>query len=171
MKNKVILFLLALGVTMLFSSCFFLIPSTHKYNFTLQESSDQTVTLSFKNSTHDGFFTFNEWNGIGINDTIYNKKIIKNYDTITITVPAGKNSFLLDVIYEINYRDLRTAYINRYEFDNFELQYIFEPGKKYEIEGIYKSLAMGFMGYEFYVKLYDTTNKTELLKEWMLGKK
>jgi len=158
--------LLILGIAAACSSCFFLIPSTIKISLVQQGSPEQNVTVTFSQSTADGFFHFKEWNGINIEDTVYNKRWIKSNDTVMITVPAGETSFLFDLTYEFNSQSSSRSY----EFENIELKYLFEPGKKYEIKGRYKALSLGFKGIEFYLGLYDTTKKSTLLKEWMIGK-
>lgn len=167
MKKTVFRFVLLLSVAVLFSSCFFLIPITYKINFDQQSPADQNATVTFENSTTSGYFLFKEWNGININDTIYKKRMIKSNDNIVLTFPAGDTSFLFDMKYEFSNQYSSTTY----KFEDYKLQYLFEPGKKYKIKGKYKSLALGFKGIEFYLQIYDTTKKSELLKEWMIGKK
>jgi hypothetical protein len=166
MKHKTKLIVLAVSITALFSSCIFLIPSTHKFNLDQQNPVDQNVIINFDNDTKDGYFILKEWNGININDTIY-KKMIKSNDNITITVPAGNNSFLFDLKNTFSSQSSSITYTS----NNIELKYFFEAGKKYEIKGEYKLLGLGFKGVEIYVQLYDVTKKTTLLKEWMVGKK
>jgi len=75
MKKTILRFVLLWGVVVLFSSCFFLIPSTYKIDFNQQSPADQNVLLTFINDTGDGYFIFKEWNGINIEDTVYKKKI------------------------------------------------------------------------------------------------
>jgi len=157
-------FVLLLGIVVLFSSCIFLIPFTYKINLDQQNPSDQNATITFKNDT--AYFQFKEWNEKDIKDDVYKKRIIKSNDIIKFTVPAGNNGFTFDVKYEIGNSQQTTVYTYR----NIELRYDFEPGKKYTIKGKVKFLALGFKGIEFYIHLYDTTKKSVLLKEWMVGK-
>jgi hypothetical protein len=142
-----------------------MIPSTYKINLDPQSPAEQNLTIKFKNDTSKGYFSLKEWNGIDINSTVYRRKIVKSNDVLSITIPAGKNTFLFDLKYTFSSQYSSTTY----KMDNVELQYLFEAGKKYEIKGKYKSL--GFLkGYEFYVQLWETTKKAEMLKEWMVGK-
>jgi hypothetical protein len=122
--------------------------------------------VTFKNNTEKGYFQFKEWNGKDIKDAVYKKRMIKSNDIIKFTVPAGDNSFTFDIRYEISNNQQTTVY----PFKNIELRYDFEPGKKYTIKGRMKFLAFGFKGIEFYISLYDTTKRSTLLKEWMIGK-
>jgi hypothetical protein len=120
--------------------------------------------VTFKNDA--AYFQFKEWNGKDIKDTVYKKRIIKSNDIIKFIVPAGDNGFTFDVKYEIGNSQTTTVY----SYNNIELRYEFEPGKKYTIKGRAKILALGFKGIEFYISLYDTTKMSKLLKEWMIGK-
>jgi len=166
MKKTILTFVLALSVTLLFLSCVFLIPFTYKVNLDKQSPADKNTTVTFNNSTENGHFQFKEWNGISIEETVHKNKMIKSNDIIIFTVPAGNNSFIFDVRYEFNSQHSSSAYT----FEDIELRYNFEHGIEYKIEGFSKSLALGFMGIEFYLYLYDTKQKAPI-REWMIGKK
>jgi hypothetical protein len=167
MKNKTKLFVLAMSVILLFSSCMLFFPSTYKFNLDQQNPAAQNATIIFENDTSRGYFIFKEWNGTDITNTIYKKKFITSNDTIKITVPAGMNTFLFNLKYTFGDRYSSSTY----SFDNTELQYFLDAGKTYKMKGKYKRLELGFKGTEFYVQIYDITKKTTLLKEWMVGKK
>jgi hypothetical protein len=148
MKNRIFLFVLVLGVTVLFSSCLY-IPKTYKTFLDATTPASQTATIKF-----DGNFKIRTWNET------------KVYASRTIILPAGNTSFLFDLHFTFSGQNSSTTY----KCDNIELRYLFEPGRKYKIKAKYKALALGFKGYEFYVELYDTTKRSVKLKEWMVGK-
>jgi hypothetical protein len=160
MKNRIFLFVLALGVTALFSSCLDLMaaalnrPETHKIVLNEYNPVDQNVTL-----TYPGSLMLKRWNSSDMLDTMYNsKRSISTIDNVILTFPAGNNSFLFDVYIIF---DTSTSYTS-YRVPNVELPYLFEAGKKYQIKTRSKSN-------EFFAGIYDVTKRSVLLKEWKIG--
>jgi hypothetical protein len=168
MKNRIFLFVLALGVTALFSSCLDLMmatlnrPETHKIVLDEYSPADRNVTLEY-----EGSLMLKRWNGFDTLDTMYynNKKSISTIDKIILTIPAGDNSFLFDVYIILDTATLYTSY----RVPNVELPYLLETGKKYQIKTRAKSLG-GSRGYEFFMGIYDVTRRSVLLEEWKIGR-
>jgi hypothetical protein len=146
MKNRIALFVLGLGVAVLFSSCLY-IPKTYKTFLDTTTPADQNTMVTF-----EGGFKLKRWND----------SIVHAYGTLTL--PAGNNTFLFDLYFTFSNQYSSTTY----EMKDIELRYLFEPGKKYKIKGKHKLLGL-FKGYEFYVELYDTTKRSVLLREWKVG--
>jgi hypothetical protein len=159
-------FVLLLSITALFSSCIFLIPFTYKVNLDQQSPADQNVIVTFKNDSRNGHFRIKEWNGKNIEEAVYKNRLTKDNDKFKLTVPAGDNGFMFNINYTFSNQYSSTTH----KFENIELRYSLEPGKKYEIRGRARTLALGFKGIEFYVELFDTTKRSTLLKSWMIGK-
>jgi hypothetical protein len=146
MKNKYSLFILGFGTAVLLSSCLY-IPKTYKTFLDTTIPLDQTVTVKF-----EGEFWLKKWNEINI------------YSTNNVILPAGNTSFLFDLSFTFSNQNSTTTY----RMEDIELRYLFEQGKKYTVKSKSKLLGL-FKGYEFYVELYDTTDKSVLLKEWKIG--
>jgi hypothetical protein len=165
MKNRIFLFVLALGVAILFSSCLNLFFATldkpETYRITLDEYSpaDKNITLTF-----DGSLILKRWNKSDMEETMYEKKSIYTKDKFILTMPAGNSSFLFDV-YVIF--DKTTSYTS-YRIPNVELSYLLEDGKKYQFKTRAKSLGSS-KGYDFFIGIYDVTKRSVLLEEWKIG--
>jgi len=149
MKTKLSVFVLLFGTAVLLSSCLF-IPKSYKTYLDTTVPADQTTTISF-----EGGFIIKRWNET------------KVYSTRTVTLPAGNTTFLFDLNFTFSNQYSSTTY----RFEDIELRYLFEPGKKYTVKAKHKALALGFKGMEFYIELYDTTKRSVLLKDWMIGKR
>ncbi len=163
MKKILFRFVLLSGIAMLLSSCFFMIPLTRKMTLDENVPLEQSVIITFKNSTDDGYFWLREWNGNDITEDVISKRV-SSKDRLKLTVPAGENIFTFDARYTFS-----SQYSSKtHNFDNIELRYILEPGKEYQIKGRTKFLGL-FKGYELFVGIYDVTNRSTLLKEWKLG--
>jgi hypothetical protein len=130
---------------------------------------ENKAVVVFDSNTDDGWFRLKEWNGIDIQENMYQGKSAQHEDLITLTVPAGENSFLFDITYTRQSGD----YIYNDMYDNIELQYAFVPGREYTVKGKTKSVFLLLLtvvtGYT--LELYDTTEGSELLKEWVLWEK
>jgi len=150
MKKRISVFLMLFTAFILLSSCLY-VNEIEKTVLDINTPVNETATIEF-----DGGFHVRKWN---------DEKIYTALDEVII--PAGNTSFLFDLYFSFGNQYSTTTY----EFKDIELKYTFEPGKKYKIESYSKSLALGFKGIEFYVQLYDTTKRSEKLKEWMIGKK
>jgi hypothetical protein len=158
MKKTALLITLVLGSTVFLSSCLALFSSTHKMNID-NTSPDESAVVQFI-----GWFELKKWNDRDIHDDLYKKKDVRSNDKTILTVPSGFNSFIFFVGFIISGNNSSTTY----RFDNIELQYLLEEEKKYNIETVMKS--KGFLkGYEFFIGIYDVTDKKTLLKEWKLG--
>lgn len=165
MKNRIFLFVLVLGVTVLFSSCLDLMvaalnrPETHKIVLNEYSPADRNVTL-----TYSGSLMLKRWNGSNVLDIMNDKRRISPIDKVILTIPAGNNSFLFDVYIIF---DEATSYTS-YRVPNVELSYLLETGKEYQIKTSAKSLGFS-KGYEFFAGIYDVTKRSVLLKEWKIG--
>jgi len=124
--------------------------------------SDQNAIILFPN-----YYTLKKWNDTNI------EKHLSKYDRRLI-VPAGDNKMIFDVSYYYEH-DRKT-----YTFKDVELQYDFEPEKKYwvqdEIGMVIKDKSKYFREYEYnvelYIWLYDTTKGSSPLplKQWKVVK-
>jgi hypothetical protein len=112
-------------------------------------------------------YTLKKWNDINIEKRLY------KYGGRLI-IPAGNNKMIFDVSYYYGY-DRKT-----YTFKNVELQYDFEPEKKYRVYSEIRTENNGkskyFREYEYnlvlYIWLYDTTkgNSSLPLKQWKVAR-
>jgi len=137
-----------------------LFPKTHKMVVDENVPIEQNVTVTFAN----GLIVLKKWNNKKIKDHLYGKKDVWNNDKTELTVPAGKNSFTFDFTHVFNTRYSTTTY----PFKNLELNYVLEPGKKYQVKGVAKSPG-SFKGSELFMGIYDSTGGNTLLKEWKIG--
>jgi hypothetical protein len=154
MKNGIWRFILVLAIAALWSSC----AITHEMIVDEQNPVEDNVQIQFTSDTKKGSFALKEWNGINLEESLYKSKWTSSEDKAKLTVPSGDNSFTFNIRYTNN----NTAYI----FENIELRYILEPGRKYTVKGRRQGF---FMSFEYFIGIYDTTNGSELLKEWKIG--
>jgi len=148
MKNKVFLFVLALVTVVLLSSCLF-IPKTYKTFLDTTAPADNLTNVTF-----DGDFRIRTWNGTAI------------YTSNNIVLPAGNTNFLFNLHFTFSNDYSSTTY----KFEDIELNYFFEAGKKYRIKAVSKSLGL-FKGWEFHIELQELKKSNSiLLKEWVIGK-
>jgi len=147
MMKKLSFFVLLLGAFILFSSCLY-IPKTYKTYFDINTPEDQTTTIKFV-----GDFWLREWDGT---------QLVPVYPG-TLTIPAGNTRFLFNLSFTHSNR--YSTYT--YRFNNIDFQYVFEPGKVYTIKGEEKLVGL-IKGYDFFIRLYDTTKGSVLLNEWKL---
>jgi len=161
MKKKQLLFVLALSITVLFSSCMNLMvaamttPKTFKINLNEYNPFEKNVTISYS-----GALLLKLWNGSDVIKTMYEENSIYLNDNIILTMPSGNNSLIFDVYITQDGAFTDTSY----RIPNVELQYLMEDGKKYEIKTKIKKR-------EFLMEFYDTTKRSELLKVWKIGDK
>ena len=172
MKNKIFRFMLVFGITMLLSSCLGLLFSkTHELTVDPNNPADQNATITFVSKSEKGQIIVKTWNDVDISENLYGKKWHWSDDKTKLTVPAGKNTFFIDINFQklgktVNYQQTYVYLLNQ----NVDLQYNLEAGKKYEVKGrVDSSGILIFKKYEFFVGIYDTTNKSTLLKEWKLA--
>jgi hypothetical protein len=159
MKKIVFYFVLITGIAAFLSSC----SSTYSMVVDKNSPADQNVTVTFDNSTKNGYFLLREWNNSGIKDELYTDKGISSNDKVELIVPAGMTSFTFDVFFTISNRYSSTTY----SFKDIELRYNLEPGKEYLIKG--DSTLIGLIkGFEFSIRIYDAAGST-LLREWKLN--
>ncbi len=168
MKKGIFFTWLLLTITLL-SSCAHLMSSKYEMDLDENNAMNNKATIVFDSNTENGWFAMKEWNGIDIREGLYNGKNAYSEDVITLTVPAGQNSFLFNITYTRS--DGNSTYSDSYE--NIELQYVLAPGRTYLVKGKVKSrflvLFSEIIGYS--LEIYDTTEKSELLKEWVLWEK
>jgi len=145
--------------TILFLSC----SSTYsfkKYYFVVDKNNPPDQNVFIQVPVH---YTLKKWN-----DTNIEKYFPRNRGRFI--VPAGNNTMIFDVEYYDN--DDKKIYT----FKNVELQYDFEPEKKYRVDNSInftrsesKYLHLGHeFNVELYIRLYDTTkgSSTLPLKQW-----
>ena len=154
---------LTLGLMALLSSCLF-IPKTYTMIFDEKNPVEQNVIVSFISNTSDGYFYVKAYNGISILEGIYGGKGWSSNDKVKLTIPAGETSFTLDVRYTIS--NQYSSYT--YKADDVILKYNLEAGKQYMFKGSRKLVSF-LKGYNFFVGIYDVTEKPILLHEWQLG--
>jgi len=160
MKKTVFCLALIMGIMALWVSC----SSTHKLIVDKDVPVGQVVTVTFVNSTGDGWFVVRKWNDTNIVKELYGGKDVSSSDKVILTVPAGSTSFTFDVNYTVN----KIKSINdTHTLKNIELKYDLELGKEYQIMGASRSLGL-LKGQELFVGIYDAGSDT-LLKEWKLG--
>ena len=158
MKNTILRFISIFGITMLLFSCF---GTVHKLVVDPYTPAEQTVPITFISDTGDGSFVLKKWNNVDIYNNVYGEKTVWSTDDTKLDVPAGDNTFLMDVRYSSNSYSVNMPGI--------ELRYTLEAGKKYEVKGIVKSSGFAFFKTnEFFIGIYDVTKKSTLLKEWKL---
>jgi hypothetical protein len=124
---------------------------------------EQNAIVFLKNNTGKGYFYVKTYNGISIREAVYKGKYGSSIDKVRLTIPAGNTSLTLDVRYTISSR----YYDVTYKYDDVTFQYNFEAGKKYLFKGRRKLVGL-IKGYDFFVGLYDVTQKSLLLSEWQL---
>lgn len=161
MKNTIFRFMLVFGITMLLSSCLGLLFSkTHELTVDISNPAEKNAIVTFINDAEKGLIYVSEWNGINISESLYNKKSVRSNEKSRLTVPAGDNSFLIDIFYTIEkiyFSDQR----------NIELQYNLEAGKKYTVKGrIGKEGFLLNKKYFLFIGIYDGS---KLSKEWKLA--
>jgi len=168
LKNKFTPLIICI-ITILFLSCSSTNSSSssnnsNKKGFVVDANNppDQNAVILFPN-----YYTLKKWNDINIEKQLskYGRKLI---------VPAGNNTMTFDVSYYYEYDG------KRYPFKNVELQYDFEPEKKYWVQDKIGMVITGkskyFRDYEYNVELniwlYDTTkrNSSLLLKQWKVAR-
>jgi len=159
MKKRLILVVLALSITVLFSSCLNLMlaitdpPKTYEINLNEYNPFEKNVTVTYK-----GSLMLKRWNSSDTMEIMYGNRNISFDDKVILTMPSGNNSLIFDVyIVEGD---------TSYRAPNVELQYLMEDGKKYQLKTRSKKVKKV---YEFYIGIYDVTKKSELLKEWKIG--
>lgn len=160
--KKNICFALILATAVLLSSC--LMSRTHRLVADENNPAQNNAEVQFVSDIKDGYFYLSKWNDGDIEETLYKSKSVSSGDKAMLTVPSGNNAFTFTVRYTFSNR--YSSYT--YKFENIELQYLLEAGKKYTIKGRTKSLGL-FKGWELFVGIYDTTQGSALLKEWKLG--
>jgi len=158
MKKTVLCLALMVGIMVFLVSC----STTHKMIVDKDVPVGQVVTVSFVNSTSDGWFVVREWNNTNIVKELYGNKDVSSSDQTVLIVPVGSTSFTFDVFYTIS------KTITTYPYKNIEMRYDLEQGKEYYVKGVSKSLGLFNKGYEFYVGIYDAGSDM-LLKEWKIG--
>jgi hypothetical protein len=157
MKNTVLRLITVFGIALLLSSC----STTKQLVVDPNNPAGQNAEITFVNK--GGSFYLQEWNGVDINERLYPKDKFSPTDKSVLTVPAGDNSFVFNVSYE--YGGLR--YTIRVNYDNIELRYNLEAGKKYEVKG--RSQFVSLLRHpDFFVGIYDVTTTRTLLKEWKM---
>ena len=150
--------------TISLTSCFS-IPKTFKLVIDENIPAEQNAFITFVNNISRGYFYVKEWNGIDVTTSVYGEKLKwSSNDKVLLTVPAGENRIAFDVRY--TFSNQYSSYT--YKFDDMEIKYDLESGKKYQVKGRYKSLGL-FKGYEFFIGIYDTAKGSVLLKEWKIG--
>ena len=133
------------------------------YELTVDENSpaDQNAKIFFKSWQKSGWFRLLAWNDIEINNQLYgNKKMWGDGDEVVLTVPAGIGK----VTFDVEFRTNDSSYISR----DVDVQYNFEAGKSYQIEGrIVESTTLILKIYtaRMYVRLYDITSAKRFLEE------
>ena len=157
-------------IIILLSSC-----SSTKKSFVVDKNNppDQNASILFQNSYtflldkhSENYFFIKKYNNVNIEKYFRGSGIL--------IVPEGNNIITFDVSYFDYDR-------KNYYFKNVELQYDFEPSKKYRVNSkidfaYYKSKNFR-MGYEYnielYIQLYDITIENiqpVLLEEWKLSR-
>lgn len=168
MKKGIFFTLILLTITLL-SSCAHLMSSKYELDLDENNAMNNKATIVFDSNTKNGWFAMKEWNGIDIKEGLYNGKNANYDDVITLTVPAGQNSFLFDITYTRS--NGNSIYSDIYE--NIEMQYVLAPGRTYLVRGkaeiIFLVLFSEIISYS--LEIYDTTEKSELLKEWVIWEK
>ena len=163
MKITTFRLVLALGLTALLSSCFS-IPKTYTMIFNEENPVEQNATVSFISDISNGYFYVKAYNGISILEGIYGGKGWRSNDRVKLTIPAGETSITLDVRYTIS-----TQYSSyTYKAEDVTFKYNFEAGKQYMFKGRRKLVSL-LKGYDFFVGVYDVTDKSILLHEWQIG--
>jgi hypothetical protein len=164
MKKILFSFVLIAGITMLLSSCLSIFfNSTYKMVVDKDVPEEQSVTVTFETGSMV-VAVIKEWNDKKIKDDLYGKKEVWSEDKTRLTVPAGNNSFIMDLTFAVS----RGNTITSYPMKNIELKYYLEEGKKYKIIAVTRA-STSPKGHEFFVGIYDVTKKSTLLKEWRLG--
>jgi len=160
MKKTVFCLALMVGIMAFWVSC----SSTHKLIVDKDVPVGQVVTVTFVNSTSDGWFVLKKWNDTNIVNELYGGKDVASNDKTILTVPVGSTSFTFDVNYTIN---KIKSINNTHTLKNIELRYDLEPGNEYQIKGVSRSLGL-LKGQEFFVGIYKTGSNTPLI-EWKIG--
>ena len=160
MKNTVFRFVIVLIAGSLLLSCAGM-GATYKLDIDENRPADQKAVIAFLNNDKHGLFRLISWNGSEIKQDLYGDKSAKSYDKTVLTVPAGDNSFLFDLSYVFQSGSSFTYY----NFRDIEIQYFLEPGKQYQVKGRSK----GMLKVEFFISIYEVTNKSVLLEEWKIG--
>jgi len=124
---------------------------------------DQTVKVTFVNSTNDGWFVVTKWNNTSVVEELYGGKDVASNDISILTVPAGDTGFTFEVHFTLS----KINSVTTHSYKNIEIRYDLEPGKEYHIKGLSKSSGY-FMKYELFVGIYDAADGT-LLKELKIG--
>jgi len=147
MGKRLSFFVLLFGTFILLSSCFS-VPKTYKTYLDINTPEDQATTIKFV-----GSFWLREWDG---------SQLIPVYPG-ALTIPAGNTRFLFNLSFTHSNRYSSTTY----RFNDIRFQYVFEPGKEYTLKGEEKLIGL-LKGYDFFIRLYDTTKGSVLLEEWKL---
>jgi hypothetical protein len=153
MKKPIFFFVLIVLITASLSAA----PTVHTLVVDKNLPADQNAVVTFNESLF-----VKEWNNIDIEDELYGKKEVWSSHKARLTVPAGNTNFIFTALYS------GSSYSYRYE--NIEIIYTLEPGKKYEIKRSRKS--KGFLkGFDFFIEIYDVTGRGKgiFLKEWKIG--
>jgi hypothetical protein len=126
---------------------------------------EDTVQILFINDPKNGSFTIQKCNGISLEKQLYLNpyKSVSMDDKVRLTVPAGNNSFVFIFAAMNPFGSAKPVT----RFGNLEIQYELELGKKYTVAGRREKIDSSSFAY--FVGIYDTTNGSELLKEWKLG--
>ena len=166
MKKTLLLFVFAAGLMMPLSSCLSLLfTKTHTLAVDENVPAARSATITFVNET-DGYFFIKKWNNKDISKALYGEELKwSSKDKAVLTVPAGNNSFTFDMRFSYSSR----SGTDTYRFEDIELRQNLEPGKEYRIKGKYQLIGLGLVGFEFFVEMYDITNRSTLLNEWKIG--
>ena len=156
MKNPVFSFALVFGLAEFVSSC----TRTYKLTFDKNVPLDQTATVNLI-----GCFV-KEVNGVNIKKDLYGtdeKNItISTDEKIILNIPAGDTEITFDVFCYL--RIVGSVIIIK----NIAIQYNFESGKEYQIEGIAKWVDRDTTNIFLELKDITAKRKVTLLKEWKL---
>jgi hypothetical protein len=141
-----------------------------KYEMVLDENNpiENNAIITFYSSTDDGAFILKEWTGISITEGLYGDKTIRNEDIAILTIPAGENTFLLDMYVTKSYHGGMYNITNTEQFGDLEITYPFEAGKSYIIEGATQATDNIFTPGPKTIRVSETADDESvlLLTEW-----
>lgn len=158
-----------LAIIVSLSSCA-IFGATHEFVIDENHPLEDSAVVIFEGHTEKGWFHFYQWNGSNIGDELHSGSNWSN-DDYKFTVPAGENSFVFDITFTKIENHPAGGTISRdTKFDNIELSYAFKPGGEYTVKGKKRAINLLIieivLGYD--LELYDTTERSELLKKWEL---
>lgn len=180
MKKVIFRFVLILGIMVLFPSCLtdhfimkydgtarmiydMLSPTEYKMVLDENVGADESAFVTFKCSWYDTIIVVKQWNAVDARLNIYNFKNINHMDKTILTVPAGENTFTVDIAWLI-----ALGKYTSYQMNNIEFPCNLEAGNNYEVTA--RSESLGFRkGYVFILEIHNVTDEPVLVREWKLG--